>query len=210
MNTTFSPDHPITGMSEWFSAKVDYFTTKVRSGVATQIEIIDNRDPEHPMRMVGDEVNEIAMKCFLILIGLPFYTIGVMAVHAIRCVTLVGTNLANGEFSEAFLSFIQEIWAVAKAPIYALAIEFYAILGIVCPLTMRIVIAKLERDWSGSERFHDIRRMESQDEYNNNIAQYFKERESKTTAFLAFCFQPLGELNDVARVHSYQIKNPAL
>ncbi len=204
----YTPQNPLHDPSEWFTAQVDYLSKSVKNGIATRKELIDNRDPEHPIRTFNDKVQDIAIKCFLILFGLPFYTMGVMATHAVRCITLIGTNLVKCELSEIFLSLIQEVWAIAKAPIYAIAIEFYAIAGIVFPLTLRSVIAQLECDWSGSERYYDVRRAKNSEEADARLADYFTNRNSKTTFFLAFCFQPMGELNNPDRVDRYGIINP--
>ena len=197
--TIYTPVNPIHTESDWFTAQVNYtFNGRARA----KIQTIDNRDREHPIQMVDDPVSTIALKCFLILIGLPFYTLGVMATHTVRCFTLIGKNLSEGNFTEAFLSLIQEVWAVAKAPIYGLAIAFYAAVGILFPLPMRSVIAQLERDWSGSDRSHSLCVLKTE----NGIRDYFFDRKSKNTVFLAHCFQPIGELNNIAKVQSYTVE----
>jgi hypothetical protein len=203
---SYSHENPIREPAEWFTAQVDYFSKK-REAFLRQVQLIDNRDPENPIRTVNDTVQDVAGKCFMILIALPFYTVGVMLTHAVRCFTLMGSHAAKGEFTEAFLSLIQEVWAVAKSPIYAFAIAFYAVIGMICPLTMRSVIGQLERDWSGSERFYDWRR-KTGDDLNAALTEYFTHRTSKTTFFLAFCFQPMGKLHDAQRVRGYQVLDP--
>jgi len=197
---TFSPAHPASVASEWFTADVFYRPRAGEDRISHGERLIDNRDSLHPIQTVADETNVIALKCFMILLAIPFYTLGVMATHIVRCFTLIGSNLAKGEISEAFLSLIQEVWAVAKTPIYGLAIAFYAFVGIFAPLPMRAIIAQLERDWSGSERRYSLCKLDG-------VGDYFTNRTSKTTMFLAFCFQPFGPLNNPDRVHSYQVKN---
>jgi hypothetical protein len=199
----YTPQNPAHINSDWFIAKVNYATSHGRLFCRSQT--IDNRNPERPIQMVDDEVSTIALKCFLILLGLPFYAIGVMATHIIRCFTLIASNLVRGDFCEAFLSLVQEVWAVVKAPFYALAIEFYAALGLCWPLPIRSVIAQLERDWSGSERKDSL----LLDKTDTAFFKYFTMRQSKGTIFLAHCFQPICELNN-PNVRGYTITNPAL
>ena len=122
----YTPDNPYTGKLQWFEADVHF---RGFQRLYTGSELIDNRDSSQPIRTENNKVDVIALKCFLILIGMPFYTTAVMAVHVIRSFTLVSTNLVKGELSEAFLSLVQQVWAVAKAPFYGLAILFFAILG---------------------------------------------------------------------------------
>jgi len=203
MTPVYTPDHPAQIDSDWFVAEVDYLRSDGR--VFKRSQTIDNRDPNHPLQMVDDQIGLIALKCFLILVGLPFYAAGVVFTHVIRCFTLVGNNLMHGDIPEAFLSLIQEVWAVVKAPFYALAIEFYAAVGIFWPLPIRSVIAQLERDWSGSTRSDSL----LLDKTENAIGNYFINRQAKGTIFLAHCFQPISELFD-PKVQRYRITNPSL
>jgi hypothetical protein len=197
--TIYTPFDPIQGAPEWFIAEVVSFK---RNRENTAKQLIDNRDPLHPWRTVCDSTSVVATKHFLILLGLPLYTLGVMGTHVIRCFTLVGTNLLKGCPSESFFSLIQEVWAVAKAPIFSCALFLCAISGLAFPLVMRSAVAKVEQVWSGSERDDSVLRLENP---RAAIAEYFVDRTSKKTCFLAFCFQPIGELNDPARVRSYRV-----
>jgi hypothetical protein len=205
---SYTPQNPITEAPDWYAA---YVKIKVEDSSAVthkRIQVIDNRDPNCPVSMIGDPINLIAFKCFLVLIAFPFYSAGVMATHLVRCITLVSYNLYQKDFSESLLSLSQEIVAVVKVPFYGLAIEFSAILGLLLPLPMRSLIASLERDWSGSEKKDSFFRIKDQNEKDEKLKNYFINRHSKLTIFLAHCFQPLGKLNNPERVASYKVANP--
>jgi hypothetical protein len=199
-----SSSYPLEHLPEgWYTARVE----KKSSGTYVD-EIIDNRDPANPIRTPFDLLSDISSKCFAILIGLPFYTAAVMGTHAIRSATLLTTYLVKGEMQEAVASVAQEIWAIVKAPFYAIAMMFWTLPGIFDPLPNRSIIARLEAEWSGSERQYDLLRMRKGEKFPPSLFEYFTDRHSKVTFFLAFCFQPKGSLNDSERVNSYKVLAP--
>ncbi len=179
--------------TSWLLAEVEYHKGFV------EYVAVDNRDAAKLMYL-PDKVQDIAAKCFLILMGLPLYSAVIAAAHAVRCVTLVSANLLKRDLPEAWFSLAQEVCFLVKTPLYVLAVECAALCGLVFPLPMRPVIATLEREWSGVERKDDVRKLVKTDQQR----PWWTDRSAKMHGFLAFCFQPIGSLSDGSRIDRYR------
>ena len=196
---------------DWATANVYFRRTDGK--VDGRVEIINTKTLQ---RYNHEETCDTVTKgVILATLGIPAYTIANLAGHVIRAVTLVFSL-----FYKCIANFFTEgnplvalkkliinltyqlpkillvtIWAVVKAPICAIAMEFCAIGVIASPLDWRVKLGDVERFWRGTDRKNHMTEGKG-NAVQEKITDFFTNVDSPNGFFLAYCFQPWGSLND--------------
>lgn len=199
----------------WASAKVTY---EVNGEKKARIQIIDMRE-DPPMQYRHDSMFVISIKCALITAAIPLFLAPNLLFHCVRTTVLVARTLFRSLFVllternegslnkfvhdwtwEGPAALLQGIRDFVKAPFCALDMAFCAFFGIFSPLEGRVLVAAAERRWRGSKRKYDIKRFEGN--LRGFFTDLFTNRHSKNCFFMAYCFQPIGNvnLNQIERV----------
>lgn len=193
----------------WATAEV---TFRHRNGAKeTRFEIIDLKTQN---RYSHENMSITAVKCFELVIGIPFYLATYIGWNIIRIpLVALGTILVSlGRLIAhpnkvqcvqllkdiawtAPKRIVEDIWTVVRAPFFAIAMEFAAIYGIFKPVEGRKMIGQIERPWHQYSRKHDVRYVDpNQDPLF--LLKALADKDFDRTFYLAECMQPYGNLND--------------
>ncbi len=198
---------------DWATANV-YFRRKDGS-IDGRAEIINTKTLQRYNH--EEKCDTITKGVILATLGIPAYTIANIACHVVRAVTLTFST-----FYKSIANFFTEgnpfvalkklvinltyqipkilfitIWALVKAPICAIAMEFSAIGVIASPLDWRVKLGDVERFWRGTDRKNHMTEGDHNGkDVQEKITSFFTDVDSKSGFFLAYCFQPWGSLND--------------
>ncbi len=158
------------------------------------------------------------VKCALIALGLPLFTLGKIGWHMAKTPIEIGTigldallkigpELALGHLYESAVDarlaalrigqvFGAGLFGVVKAPLYLIGAEFAAIYGIFKPYHGRKFEAAIEKAWqNGASYKEDFRNIPERK--GETCWQAFKtDIQIAHTFYLAHCFQVRGNVND--------------
>lgn len=172
----------------------------------SRLEIIDPKQG----RWMHEQMGITAMKCLMLLAGIPIYLALTIAWHAFRTpitftATLIGSFVKlvchpDGEHLKQFLvgaplALIQGMWNIVRAPFYAIAMEFAALYGVFRPIEGRVFVSQVERKWHGVDRTKDAR-FQDPDLDPKFVLKAVGDKDFDHVWFLAFCMQPYGTLTD--------------
>jgi hypothetical protein len=162
----------------WYTAEVKLVNGNMRYEIFNRETLL--RYQHEPVRM-------IAFKCAMLVIGIPFYLFAYSLFHIVRVPFCIVNELS-------FRTVPYSIWAIVKAPFYAIAFEFACLYGIFKPLEGRALISKVESDWHEKTRKDAI--IFLKDSLENVIWNALTHTHYQHTYFLAFCMQTRGPIND--------------
>ncbi len=178
----------------------------------------------------GDDPCVIRIKCALILTALSFYTVGNIVWRSVQ-LPLDVTRVALGAidhlvkdiqqsrasastftrefFFDSSKKAAEDVWEVLRVPFLAIAVAATASLGLISPYEGRKYEAKVERIWQhGAARSEDVRRVHHPSS-TSCLEGFFRTMEKANAFYLAYCFQPVGCLDDKKiAIHSYGWKKP--
>lgn len=176
----------------WANAKVIF---RHRNGQEeSRIEIVDlktkTRYFHEPMRLT-------ALKCFELFVFTGVYLAAYLAFHVVRtfCMALETASRTRSLLSTT-AACLEGIWAVVRAPFYALKIEFAALYGIFQPLEGKAAIGQIEQDWHQKSRQSDLGQTVREMPFEVLCLNAFTDAKFPYTFFLASCMQPIGPLSD--------------
>jgi hypothetical protein len=160
----------------------------------------------------------ISFKCALLVLGVPFYTIGKMAWYIFKTpfeisALAVETLIKAGEyfaiarlyegciemrrgFSQIPEMFGNGLFDIIKAPIFGLAAEFASIYGIFRPYHGRKIEALIENAWQQGASYKDDFRNIPARTGENCWTAFVKDLHDAHPFYLAHCFQVRGNVND--------------
>ncbi|MBS0604326.1 MAG: hypothetical protein JSS60_04720 [Verrucomicrobia bacterium] len=192
----------------------DPATGEVRKvGVLTYIEDVKSGE-----LFLDEPAYIVSVKCALIALGMPFYTLGKMSWHifktpfeigAIALETLykTGEQLALGKLYEGAVSmrsgitqaaeaFGTGLYEIVKAPFFGLGCELAALYGVVKPFHGRKIEAMIEKAWqNGASYKEDFRNVPARP--GETCWQAFrKDMQDAHPFYLAHCFQVRGNVHD--------------
>ncbi|MEN9344475.1 MAG: hypothetical protein RLZZ453_1262 [Chlamydiota bacterium] len=93
----------------------------------------------------------IGLKCVLISLALPFWTLFKMGYALINTVVRVVIAIANRSAFHDIL--LKGIWEIIKAPFFFLCAEFVLILGLFSPHLARVRFSEIEKIWNDNRLF---------------------------------------------------------
>jgi hypothetical protein len=124
-----------------------------------------------------EDVAPVAVKCALVFVATPLYTLGVMSWYALQ----IPFDLLDPK------KIVKDIWNVARVPIYALGMELALCYGLI---TLDLYGAREKEAavesalWRGASYKEDLR-MKNRGE-NDKVKAFY----------LAWCFQKRGNIRD--------------
>lgn len=164
----------------------------------------------------NDSVNIVAMKCLMVVLATPIYTMGKICwylcqttidVSAIVLDTLykVGQEIVYGRLNESSVEMRHEfsqlsdaigdgLFEIVKAPIFALGVELVALYGILKPYHGRKFEALIENAWQkGVSSKNDLRNIPQKENCVEDLLQGIRD---SRPLYLAYCFQVRGNLSN--------------
>ncbi|MBN2479578.1 MAG: hypothetical protein JXA94_05060 [Parachlamydiales bacterium] len=179
-----------------------------------QIEIIDMQNLD---RYRYEPKLKVAIKCFLIFLANPLVTFFKMFFNMLQfaydnlkynfeCTLILAqlkTTKSQDVFQKIILNRIQlfkdlleDVAFIIRAPIFALALQFASVFGIIFPYDGKKMISSIEKSWHGDFTYkNDFRHMfEDKSQLSELVSEAFKNR--NVTFYLSLCFQPIGNLKD--------------
>lgn len=151
-----------------------------------------------------NEAADVAMKCFCICVFSPVYALYVIAADLLlallHTVLVIKEAFAEHTFvdfckclGEGFVSqVLDDLKMAALSPLFWVGVELGAIVGLLSPNDGREIVAKVERAWHrGATREDDLRHRTHVKEVPSLLHH---------TWFLAYCFQPRGNLHEMIDV----------
>ncbi len=184
----------------------------------TYIEDISNGD-----LYLNSNGAELTKTCAALILGLPFYTFGVMFADLVKIVTGI-VGIAERAFKEIrqqpvgealatlFFALTWEVpahiatslWHVVKAPLYAVAFFFACLYGLVNPYDGRKWIGKIEQQWHESDYRGDWRsKMQLSKKPKGSFENTCEDIQSACQQislgkmhFYALCMQKRGNVHD--------------
>lgn len=189
-----------------------YQVTLGRDGY-TRLETFDEKRGD---RYVHEPMRMIAFKCVLLVLFTPVYLIGYLGFQFLRtpltsgfviCQSLYRTGknpslpqmkqLGKDCFLTAPACFVRGMWAIVKAPFYAMALQGAALYGVFSPLEGRVWIGFLERNWHGTKGHRDdFSYLLKTSSLSRSTACSLLDKNFSHTLYLAFCMQSLGKIED--------------
>jgi hypothetical protein len=167
---------------------------------------------------LNEDARTVAFKCALLLLAIPFYTVGRMAWHlcktpfavgavAFEALAKSGEQFARLKCSEGFKEMGRglfkaldtagdELFEVVKAPFFGLGAEFVAFCGIFKPHHFRGWEALIEKKWQNGASYKDDFRNIPARKNENCLQAFVKDVREKRPFYLAYCFQVRGNVND--------------
>lgn len=160
----------------------------------------------------------VAVKCFCIALGMPFYALGKMIWYAVKtpveitviaCDTIAkaGEQLMQGKFYEAAIHakeglieaaqvVANGIFDIVKSPFLAIGCEIAAIYGIFKPFHGRRGVQLLELAWQNGVSFREDARKFPESSEKFSWKDFKRDIHNANPAYLAQCFQVRGNVNE--------------
>ncbi len=160
----------------------------------------------------------IATKCALLVLGIPFYTVGKMAWHVFKTpfeitVLAVNTLVKAGDqfaicryyegmmemrrgFSQVPEMFGNGLFEIIKAPLFGLGAELASIYGVFRPYHGRKIEAIIEKAWQQGASYKDDFRNITPRVGESCWDAFVKDVWDARPFYLAHCFQVRGNVND--------------
>jgi hypothetical protein len=199
------------------------FKSYQRTDPVTKAKCMDSRITyiEHIStgELYKDEPAQIvSIKCALIVLAMPFYTVGKMAwylcktpfdITTIVLDTLIkaGQQLVLGRFYAGFSemgngciqlvdSVGSNLFEIVKGPIFGLGTALAALYGTVKPYHGRVFEALMEKAWQQGASYKDDFRNIPPRAGENCWEAFVKDVQLAHPFYLAHCFQSRGNIND--------------
>lgn len=160
----------------------------------------------------------VATKCFCVVLGMPFYTVGKMVWHAVKtpleigsiaidAILKVGQLFLSGNYTEGakeayctlqrtFEVLSTGLFEIKKAPFFGLGCALTALYGVFKPYHGRKFEALLENAWQqGSSHKEDFRNVPARPD-ENCLTAFVKDLRDSHTFYLAHCFQIRGNIRN--------------
>lgn len=141
-------------------------------------------------RYLHEPMRTTACKCLaLFLVGLPLYFLTYTAYQLIRTPIVSLVHLSP-------TAFLNQIWAIARIPLYFIGLEFAALYGIFYPIAARALFAEVE------SQFHDGKGLHQSIQYQKEISckscccNSLIDRDYSFAWFAGVCMQPIGKTTD--------------
>ena len=200
--------------SEGFSKAFNY-TLEISSGDLYGIPGDEN----------GAKPHFIARKAIGLLIATSFYMLGVMTYHLLKIVTDIGTisvraftelshhfskkgvlgsmaNLVMTLIWEIPSSLLDDLWHIARSPLFAAGILCASLFAVLFPFEGRKWIGKIELAWHDNTSYRmDIRHNKTIDQSWNELfsKKFFSDLKAGKVIYLANCMQKRGNLKEKIR-----------
>ncbi len=170
---------------------------------------------------LNESAMDIRIKCALVAMGMPFYTLGIMGcficktpieITSIACKALLqlSKQLLHGQCSVGFAEFRQRchtclesakhgLFEVVKAPIFGFSAELAGLYGIFKPYHGKKFESQIEHAWQqGASYKEDFRKIPSHDE-DDCWKCFIKDIQESRPFYAAYCFQVRGS-TDASRI----------
>lgn len=187
-------------------------TTSKKVSVITYIEDVKTGE------MYLDEPGYVvAVKCFCIALGMPFYALGKMIWYAVKtpieitviaCDTIAkaGQKLIQGSLCEAAIHskeglieaaqvLANGIFDIVKSPFFAIGCQLTAIYGIFKPFHARKFEAMIENAWQNGVSFREDGRKFPDPGEKFSWKDFKRDVHNANPSYLAQCFQVRGNVN---------------
>jgi hypothetical protein len=165
-----------------------------------------------------EEDSVIRTKCALIALGMPFYTVGSMAinlVHSALKITAVAIDTFMHTLGKLFRGNFQEggeilskgvsligrtagvcLFEVIKAPLFGVGCELAALYGIVKPHHGRKYEGLIENAWQQGVSYKLNEGRVPHGPGDSCLQEFAKEKQEASSFYLAQCFQIRGNTNE--------------
>jgi hypothetical protein len=184
--------------SGWVNVNVEFRHTDGK--ITRRIEILNTRNQN---RYLQEPMAMISFKCFGLFVSIvPVYFLLYTTYHLIRLPVVTVLNLSP-------MAFFNQIWKIARIPIYFFALELAALYGVFCPLEGRAWFGYLE-----SQLHNGKTRREAEQYQKRQIPplqlgwESLLAVESRTSLFVAFCMQSIGNTADPHLLKVEVLSNP--
>lgn len=211
---------PTYGTKEDATSTLGWRHTEVGKGKYTRDCL---EDKEIGTLTPDDTLSIIAFKCTQIFfLGAALYTATAMACNVVitlplslvklclktieevgKQISILDSALVIGKAVVWDLpkTLLYVIWTVVRAPIFGIGVMFAALCGIFFPMQGRKWVAAVEHAWHDGVDYrmdfrHGMKKFEKIEDEHKKSAQAFKELWEGRFYFLAFCFQPIGNIKD--------------
>jgi len=184
-----------------------------RTAILTYIEDVKTGE-----LYMDEEAHVVAFKCALVVLGMPFYTLGKMVWHAVKTpleigalalniLAEAGSDFAQGKLYEGSTllrkGLIQSseklgngVYEIIKSPIFGIGAAFGGICGVIKPFRGRTIEARVENAWqNGVSHKNDFRNIPPR-AGENCLQAFFKDVLDSRPFYLAHCFQIRGNTHD--------------
>lgn len=174
---------------------------------------MQEKDHGAPSRLIT------VLKSTAILMGIPLYTICMIAWRPINFLADIcelamkapsqftadfqtkgiATALFNGvvqPICEVLPSFAENISRVVIAPLYALAMAFAALYGMIIPFEGMKLISQIEKSWHGNVSHRSDIRYIRRSWLSTTLCEDFKAARSGTVFYLGYCMQKRGNIHE--------------
>lgn len=190
------------------------------TGQTTQVSVINFIEDIQSGDLYLDEgMPTVCLKCALLVLGLPFYTIGKMAWHVVKTplditaialgtlYVMVGCFLATADMQEVFKFAMYGViealdtagyglFEIVKAPLFGLGAELASLYGILKPYHGRKFESLIENAWEcGASYRDDFRKIPAREE-ESTCEAFVKDLQSGRPFYLAHCFPARGNTFD--------------
>lgn len=237
----WGPWDPFSQLNEYFGTIRSIFTSVLESHNKAFIRVDEMRDMDGNVKSyttLDDLDNEVrssryiidlktrnyysdepdyilAVKCYLVAIVTPIYTMGKIAWHTckmpieitkIASATLLRASLYSLKCQYRFTAIVIQhgcwkifdslsigLFEIIKAPLFGVGLELAALYGICKPYHGRKFVANIDRAWQRGYSFReDMRRIIRPGDSSMTTASSLCDRSNPF--FLAYCFQPRGNI----------------
>lgn len=176
--------------SPWQKAEV--WRNNDEGRILQHIEWIDTSSG---VRYRYDPLHLIAMKCIAIFLAIPIYLGLYMSWYVARAICTVFFH----KVSEWPRHLFSDLWRIIRAPVFAIGMMLVLPMGIFSPLQGRKIVSHIEKRWHFDASYkEDFRLVQERKDLDIliHLKQAFFERPCRRTCYFAYCFQPLGKIDD--------------
>jgi hypothetical protein len=201
------------GNIKLYNVKDKETSTTRKVGVLSYVENIKTGEIQ-----LDEPSHVIAIKCALLVLAIPFYTVGKMAWYASKTpfeitalamdtLTKSGEQFVIGRCYEGIVEmrrgisqipemFGNGLFEIIKAPIFGLVAELASISGIFKPYYGRMIEAIIEQAWQQGASYKDDFRNVLPRAGENCWDAFVKDVHDAHPFYLAHCFQVRGNVHD--------------
>lgn len=200
---------------EGYRAKITYENF---SGIACQKVVWI--DPATNNCYRDDSASTIRTKCLMIFFANPIFVAAKVVWQILRIPVQIGWvfhncatnfwqnrniyNLGHNLFALVVgipYEFFSGLANIIKSGVCAWAIAALAVIGLFLPFFSRVQIAKVEEFWHNTTNTHDIRHPSHHESCKEYIKKSFWDKNSDRAVFIAYCFQPVKNLDQDQITH---------
>jgi hypothetical protein len=196
-----------------------YLNTDPLTGEKKTITVLSYLEDTRTGKLYMYEENYItSVKCFLLTLGIPFYTLGKMCWFAckapiemtaltIDAFTKTGNRFYSGKFNEGLTelrngvtqvgeSFADGLFELVKAPLFGLGAELAAVYGIFRAPFGKRAESLIEHAWQKGVTYKEVARGVQARQGEHCLQSFINDIRESHPFYLAQCFQERGHISN--------------